>query len=234
MRKVLLVLLVLILAGVFGADRFAESRAEAEVARQVAVQYRLTSEPAVSFGGFPFLTQALSGKYDSVDIEIGDYADQGVTFQDVALRVEGLNAPLSDLMSGDSSSITADKAIASAVIPYGVVQKQLAERGVTAVSRSADGNVLAKGTYQAPLVGEVPIDLIVSLKVTAKGVAVVPEKVTAVGIQVPLASVKEMFTYTIPVVGLPLGAKITDVSPTDAGLRVTGEAVNVPLDQGAL
>ncbi|ROO91100.1 DUF2993 family protein [Actinocorallia herbida] len=231
MRKVLLVLLVLVLAGAFGADRFAESRAEAEIARQVAVQYRLTNEPAVSFGGFPFLTQALSGKYDSVDVAIGDYTDQGITLQDVDVRLEGLNAPLADLVNGDSSSLTADRAVASAVIPYGVVQKQLAARGVTSVSQSADGNVLAKGTYQAPIIGEVPIDLIVSLKVTAKGVAIVPEKVTAVGVQVPLAAVKDMFTYTIPIAGLPLGAKITAVSPVADGLRVTGEATNIPLDR---
>ncbi|MDX6738191.1 DUF2993 domain-containing protein [Actinocorallia sp. A-T 12471] len=231
MRKVLIVLLVLILAGLFGADRYAESRAEAEVARQVAVQYRLTSEPSVSFGGFPFLTQALSGKYDSVDVSIGAFTDQGISLQDVNVRLEGLNAPLSDLMNGDASSLTADKAVASAVIPYGIVQKQLADRGVTAVARSADGNVLAKGTYSAPVVGEIPIDLTVSLRLTDEGVAIVPEKVAAVGFQVPLAAVKGMFTHTIPISGLPFGAKITGVEPVASGLKVTGEAANVPLNR---
>lgn len=236
MRKlliVLLVLLALVLAALFGADRYAKSRAEGEVARQVAVEYRLTGQPTVSFGGFPFLTQALAGEYESLDVGIGDYTDQGIALQNVEVRLEGLHAPLSDLMNGDTSALVADRATASAVIPYGVVQKQLAERGVTELSRSADGNVLAKGTYQAPVIGEVPIELTVSLRLTAQGVVIVPEKVSAAGVQVPLAAVKEAFTYTVPLAGLPLGSKLTGVTPVDSGLRVTGEATNVPLNRAA-
>ncbi|MCD0450363.1 DUF2993 domain-containing protein [Actinocorallia sp. API 0066] len=242
MRKVLIVLLVLLLGGLFAADRFAESRAEAEVARQVANEYGLASTPSVEFGGWSFLAQAIGGTYDSVDVKIGDYTDhyatgvydeKGTTLHDVSVRLEGLHAPLSDVMSGDATGITADRATATGVIPYETIQEALASRGVTAVSQSPEGHVLARGVYPAPLMGQVPVEVTVSLRVTDQGVAVVPEKVAAVGIQLPLDAVKQAFTYTIPVTDLAFGAKITAVVPVATGLRVTGEAVNVPLNQRA-
>ncbi|WP_106402357.1 LmeA family phospholipid-binding protein [Actinocorallia populi] len=231
MRKFLIVLLVLVVAGLIGADRFGEARAENEVARQVAAQYRLPEQPSVEIGGFPFLTQAISGNYGQIDVSIGDYTQQGVTVQDVNIRLNDLKAPLGDLLNGDQTNVRAERATASAVIPYAVVQKATADKGVQKVSRSGD-NVLLEGTVSFHgLSAQVGVN--VSIKTTERGVTLTPESVQASGIQVPLDLVKQNFTSTVPVTGLPMGSRITSVEPVDTGLRITGTARNVDLSGAA-
>ncbi|MEO3787000.1 DUF2993 domain-containing protein [Actinocorallia sp. B10E7] len=227
MRKFLIVLLVLAVAGLIGADRFGETRAETEVARQVAAQYRLQEQPSVEIGGFPFLTQAAGGNYQRIDVVIGDYTQQGVTVQDVRIRLDSLNAPLSELLNGDQSNVRAKTATASAVIPYGVLQKGVADKGVQKVSRDGD-DMLLEGTF-AFLGVSAQVGVAVSLEPTAKGIVVTPKTVRASGIQVPLDLVKRDLTYTVPVTGLPMGSRITAVEPVDTGLRITGTAENVDL-----
>src|SRR3954452_3091367 len=149
MRKVLLVVLVLILGGLFAADRFAVNRAESEISRQVAAQYGLQERPSVKIGGFPFLDQVVRGKYDRIDVGIKAWTEQGVTVQDVRIRLDGLNGPLGDLVNGDRSRLRAKKATGSAVIPYAVIQEQSSRQGaqgVGKVSRSGN-NLLVEGTY---------------------------------------------------------------------------------------
>jgi hypothetical protein len=227
MRKFLIVLLVLLVAGLIGADRFGEARAESEVARQVAAQYRLPERPEVEIGGFPFLTQAIGGNYQQIDVVIGGYSQQGVAVQDLRIRLNDLHAPLSDLLSGDQSNVRAGTATASAVIPYSVIQEATARQGVQKVSRDGD-NLLLEGTLVFQGIN-VPVGVTLSLEPTAEGVVLTPESVSASGIQVPLALVKRNFTYTVPVTGLPMGSRITAVEPVDAGLKVTGSARDINL-----
>ncbi|GAA3241126.1 DUF2993 domain-containing protein [Actinocorallia longicatena] len=231
MRKFLLVLLVLVVVGLVGSDRFVKARAESEIAKQVAAQYALPKEPSVEIGGFPFLTQAVSGKYERIDVAIGDYTQQGVTVQDVRIRLTGLNAPLGDLVSGEKGNLRAREATASAVIPYGYIQQQVASRGVTKVSRSGNA-VRLDGTY-AFMGLSTPVGVVVSIRPTKEGILVTPQSVDVVGglVQVPIGLVQEQLRTLIPVTGLPMGSRITKVEPTDAGLRVTGEADNVPLNE---
>ncbi len=227
MRKFLIVLLVLAVAGLIGADRFGKARAESEVARQVAAQYRLQEQPSVKIGGFPFLTQAINGRYERIDVVIGDYTQQGVTVQDVRIRLDNLKAPLSDLLNGDQSNVRAETATASAVIPYGVLQKAVAEKGVQKVSRKGE-DVLLEGTFTF-LGVSAPVGVTVSVEPTVKGIVITPQTAQASGIQVPLDLVKRDLTYTVPVTGLPMGSRITSVAPEDAGLRITGTAENIDL-----
>lgn len=227
MRKFLVVLLVLLVAGLIGADRFGEARAESEVARQVAAQYRLPEQPSVEIGGFPFLTQAVNGNYQQIDVVIGDYSQQGVTVRDLRIRLNDLKAPLADLLKGDQSNVRARTATASAVIPYSVVQEATASQGVQKVSRSGD-NLLLEGTLMFQGIS-VPVGVTLALEPTAQGVVLTPESVQASGIQVPLALVKRNYTHTVPVTGLPMGSRITAVEPVDAGLKVTGTADDINL-----
>jgi hypothetical protein len=227
MRKFLIVLLVLAVAGLIGADRLIKGRAETEVARQVAAQYRLTERPEVRIDGFPFLTQALGGEYERITVDIGDYTQQGVTVRELEIVLNGLNAPLSDLLKGDQRNIRARTATASGVIPYEVLQEQVAANGVQKVSRKGD-DVLLEGTFSF-LGVPAPIGVSVSIEPTAQGIVITPETVQSGGIEVPLALLKRNLTTTVPVTGLPMGSRITAVEPVDAGLRVTGTAQDVDL-----
>ncbi|MEO5878326.1 MAG: DUF2993 domain-containing protein [Streptosporangiaceae bacterium] len=232
MWKALVVVAVLLLGGLVAADRIGVNRAENEISRQVAAQYSLSPAPSVSIGGFPFLTQAVSGTYDRIDVGIGAWTEQGVTVQDVRVRLEGLDAPLGDLINGDQSHLRARTATASAVIPYAVILQQATAQGAQGVKNIARSgkDVLLEGSYNV-LGRSLDLGVIVSLKPTAAGIVVTPQTVRAGGlIEVPIAVLQKDLTYTIPVTGLPLGSKITSVVPEDGGVRVTGSGSDVPLN----
>ncbi|MEJ2886511.1 LmeA family phospholipid-binding protein [Actinomycetospora aeridis] len=113
MRGCLISLLVLVavLVGVdFGARWIAEDRVA--VALQDALS--LPAEPDVSVRGFPFVTQALSGRFDDVGlsaphIRYGELRDITLTAD-----LSGVSLPLQNLVNGQVREIPADQVVASA------------------------------------------------------------------------------------------------------------------------
>ncbi|TDD83300.1 DUF2993 domain-containing protein [Actinomadura rubrisoli] len=228
MRKVLLVLLVLVVGGVVVADRLGVRIAQNEIGKQVAAQYSLQEQPDVTIHGIPFLTQAVGGEYDHIDVVISAWTQQGVTIQDVKVDMRGVKAPLSEVISGNSDNVTARTATASAVIPYEVIKKQ-APREVKSIGPKGDDlSVELTGT-----VAGLPVDgtATVAVKPTARGIAVTPLSVGSKGgAQVPMALVRRQLTWLVPVADLPVGSRISKIEPTADGLRVSATAQNVRLN----
>ncbi|MGI5166757.1 DUF2993 domain-containing protein [Spirillospora sp. CA-253888] len=228
MRKVLLVLLILLVGGVVAADRLILRGAENEIGRQVAAQYQLQRDPDVKIHGFPFLTQAFSGKYEQIDVAIGDWRQQGVTVGDVKVEMRGVHAPLSEIAAGNSDNVTADTATASAVVPYEVI-KQRAPKEVKRIAPKGENLEvdLSGQVLNFPLAGTA----IVSVKPTGRGIAITPLSVgTGAGLQVPLALVQRELTWVVPVTDLPVGARISRIEPTPEGLRVSATSENVKMN----
>ncbi|MCW2900776.1 MAG: hypothetical protein JWO67_3041 [Streptosporangiaceae bacterium] len=228
MRKVLVVILVLLVGGVIAADRLGVRRAQDEIAKQVAAQYHLDQKPAVTIHGFPFLTQAIGGDYKQIDVALGQWTQKDVTVHDAKLRLSGVHAALTDVINGNSSQVTVRTATASAVVPYSEVQKY-APKGVRSIS--------AKGSnIQARVTGSffgiaVSGDLVASLKATPEGIAVTPQTITSGGTQVPAAVMQQHYTFTVPVRNLlPMGARVSNLEVTPAGLRIAATADNVKLE----
>ncbi|WP_030173497.1 LmeA family phospholipid-binding protein [Spirillospora albida] len=228
MRKVLLVLVILLAAGVVVADRASVRVAQDEIGKQVAAQYNLQRQPDVKIHGIPFLTQAVGGEYDRIDVVIGEWTEQGVTVQDVRIDMEGVQAPLSEVAAGNSANVTARTAAASAVVPYAVI-KQRAPKEVESLAPKGDD--LAVELTGAILGFPVTGSAVVSVKPTDKGIAITPVSVGAGGgAQVPLALLQRQLTWVVPVADLPVGSRITGIQPTAKGLRVTATAHNVRLN----
>ncbi|WP_026417000.1 LmeA family phospholipid-binding protein [Actinomadura oligospora] len=228
MRKFLLVVLVLLVVGLVAADRIGVRVAQNEIGKQVAAQYNLSRQPDVSIHGIPFLTQAVGGEYDRIDVGIGDWTQQGITVRDVKVEMRGVNAPLDQVAAGNADNVTARTATASAVLPFDVI-KGRAPKEVKAV-RAKDGNL------EVDMVGQV---LAFSLNGTAelkvvpsrRGISITPVKVTTSGISVPLDAVRDRLTWYVPITELPLGSRISRIQVTDQGLRVSASADNVKLGQ---
>ena len=228
MRKVLLVLLVLVAAGLVAADRIGVRVAEDKIGEQVAAQYNLQERPDVTIHGIPFLTQAVGGEYKHIEVGIGDWTQQGVTVTGVKVDMRGVDAPLSEVTKGSAADVTARTATASAVVPYDVIQKR-APKEVKRIGPKGDdlsvdltGNVLG-----VQLTGTA----VVQVKPTAKGIAISPVSVGSNGAaQIPLALVRSQLTWTVPVSDLPVGSRISQIQPTPDGLRVAATAENVRLN----
>lgn len=105
-----LVITVLVLAGLLvAADFAAAAYAEYQVAKRLRSEFSLAAEPSVRINGFPFVTQALSGTYRSIDMHAGDLAVRPL--QDVAVEATlyDVDAPLDEVTSGSLSSVQIDE-----------------------------------------------------------------------------------------------------------------------------
>lgn len=226
MRKFLLVVLVLLVVGLVAADRIGVRIAQNEIGKQVAAQYNLSQQPDVSIHGIPFLTQAVGGEYDQIDVGIGDWTQQGITVHDVKVEMRGVNAPLDQVAAGNADNVVARTATASAVIPFDVIKKN-APKEVKAVRANGDnlevdmsGQVLAfalNGTAE------------LSVKPSKRGIAITPVKVSTSGISVPLDAVRDRLTWYVPIIDLPVGSRISQVQVTGDGIKVAASADNVKL-----
>ncbi|MFG2006557.1 DUF2993 domain-containing protein [Spirillospora sp. NPDC048911] len=226
MRKVLLVLLILLIGGVIAADRVGVRVAQDEIGKQVAAQYNLQQRPEVKIHGFPFLTQAIGGEYDQIDVKLGQWTDRGVTVGDVTIEMRGVQAPLSEVTSGNAGNVTARTATASAVIPYSVI-KARAPKEVKDIAPKGDYlQVDLNGVIAGyPLKGSA----VVSVKPSAKGIVVTPISGGLAGLP-QLPAVGQLVSWTVPVANLPVGSRISDIQPTPDGLRVAATASDVRLN----
>ncbi|KAB2347802.1 LmeA family phospholipid-binding protein [Actinomadura rudentiformis] len=226
MRKVLLVLLILLIGGVVAADRIGVRVAQDEIGKQVAAQYNLQQQPEVTIHGFPFLTQAIGGEYDQIDVKLGQWTERGVTVGDVTIEMRGVSAPLADVAGGNADNVTAQEARASAVIPYSVI-KARAPREVKGIAARGDNLQLdLDGTIAGiPLSGSA----VVSVKPSDKGIVITPVSGGLTGLP-QLPAVGQLVSWTVPVANLPVGSKISEIQPTPDGLRVGATAKNLRLN----
>ena len=103
-----LVIAVLVVVGLaVAADFGAAAAAEYKVAQQVREQLTLPSEPSVRINGFPFLTQALTGQYSAIDIDATGLAVDPLRDVAVEATLYDVNAPLSEVTSGNLQSVRA-------------------------------------------------------------------------------------------------------------------------------
>lgn len=108
MRKLVIAVLVLVGLAV-AADYGAAAAAEYQVAKQMREELELAADPSVRINGFPFLTQALLGHYSDIDMRAAGLSVGPL--HDVALEatLQDVDAPLSEVRSGDLSSVRADQ-----------------------------------------------------------------------------------------------------------------------------
>jgi LmeA-like phospholipid-binding len=225
MRKGLVVFLILLVGVIIAADRIGLWVAQDQIAKNVASQYDLDHRPEVKIKGFPFLNQALSGRYGEIDVNVGDVTQLGVHLTGTVVKLKGVKAPLSDALHGDASNMVADTATSVATVSYADVDKQ-APRGLKVSAKGKDlqvrGPVTVLGLSRT-------VTATVTVRPSGRSVRVVPQTVDAGGTTIPVTLVQQAFSFTMPVKGLPLNTRISDVQIGQDGLRVTttGEHVNL-------
>jgi hypothetical protein len=70
-------------------------------------QLGLASDPSVRINGFPFLTQALAGHYSAIDVRASGISVDPLHDLDVEATLRDVDAPLTELTSGDMHSVRA-------------------------------------------------------------------------------------------------------------------------------
>ena len=224
MRALFVVLLVLAALFVI-ADRVGVAVAEDQVADRIAAQAGLPGPPEVDITGFPFLTQAVSGTYDEVRIQLtsADLGQPDGTDADIALR--GVQVPLSDVVAGSVQQVPVDRVDGTATLSYDLLSAQL--EGDTRIERDGDGLRISRTVdvlgQQVPLTasGDVTLD--------GSDLVVDVDEATGAGVELPQIVVDRAsdlldLRYTVP--PLPFGLQLTDVRPADDGVVVDVEATS--------
>ncbi|MGY1843451.1 LmeA family phospholipid-binding protein [Modestobacter sp. SYSU DS0875] len=227
--RTLLVLLLLLAGLLVLADRVGVAVAEDQVAGQLVERGGLSGEPEVDIAGFPFLTQAVAGRYEEVRIQAAaeELGQPAGTSADVVLR--GVEVPLSDVVSGSVQEIPVERVDGTATLSYALLSQQL---GGDTTLRPAGGDRLEITRTLDVLGVEFPVTATGTVSLDGQDLVVDVAEASAVGIDVPGAVVDRAtdlldFRYTVP--ELPFGLELTGVDPQDDGVRVRVEATDTVL-----
>jgi hypothetical protein len=240
---IVLLVLVAVIAGLFVAsDRIAAYAAERTIAAQAkkelaAREITTPSEPKVSVGGFPFLTQVARGRYDRITIHLDRPSSQGITLDRLDVTALGVNATTSAIVNG-TGKITADDVRGTASLNWEAVNKLMNTTGFG--GSGATASALPDGQVQV----RVPVSVAgVSTTLVSTGNLTVADslvhlnitKVTTEGGNLPavigrlVGAIKQSLSIDIRIPKLPYNLQVRDVKAAPEGLTVSAVAANVPL-----
>ena len=224
----LAVLLLVVLGALVVVDRVAVGIAQDRVAQQVAARGGLSGTPQVDIAGFPFLTQALRGRYDDVRIHLTaeELGQPAGTRADVSLH--GVHLPLSDALSGSVQQIPIDRVDGTATLSYALLDAQLG--GDTTVAADGDGIRVTRTVsvlgleFSLTAAGTVALDgndVVINVQHASAGAAGVPPAV--------LQQAADHLDFRYPLPQLPFGLQVVAVTSTAEGVDVAVQATNTVL-----
>ncbi|WP_346620262.1 DUF2993 domain-containing protein [Blastococcus montanus] len=226
MKALAVVLLVLLGLGVL-ADRVAMAIAEGQVARQLAAQSALAGPPDVDIRGFPFLTQAVGGRYEDVRISLDaeTLGRREGTQAEVALT--GVWVPLSAVLSGQVQEVPVERIDGTATLSYALLSDELG--GDTVLRREGDG---LRITRTVELLGRsVPLTAAGTVALDGDELVIDVERASGAGLPVPdelVERANDLLDLRYPI-ELPFGLRLLEVQPAEDGVDVRVEAVDTVL-----
>ncbi|MCW0214464.1 MAG: DUF2993 domain-containing protein [Pseudonocardia sp.] len=258
MKRLIIVLLVLV--GVLVAvDYGTAALAESAVSRQMRERLGLADDPSVRINGFPFLTQALSGKYRSVEVEAERVPVGQLRQVDVRAQLDDVTAPLSELIGSGARTLRVAQADGSvrvgttdleSLLP-GVQKLTIANLDANAVDtlirdggadpglRSLDPETLARFGGTVTVLGrEQDVAVVAELQIVDGKMRIVPRDVRlgdadADPLPTPVQAVLErLFTIEVDPGTLPFEVTPTEFRARDGQLELLGTAKNVVLGDG--
>lgn len=229
MRRLLLLLLTLALVAV-AADVLALRYAERTLAERVQDSTGLALTPDVDVAGRPFLLQALRGRYDEVEVRAAAVPAGTLRFDTVRAELDGVEVPLSDVLSGSVTTVPVEQLRTRAVLGYDTLTAAVADRGLR-VEPAADGRVRVVGSVE--VLGQT-LEASAFSRPTLDGGAVV---VTAESFEVGVDLADDLLTRTLgdrfdvrfDVGALPFGLAIMDLQVTPDGVVLQASAADAVL-----
>ena len=228
----------MLVALLVGADRAGVVVTERALADGLQRSAALPSRPEVDVRGVPFLTQALEGRYDRIDVvahhvPVGTVGGPPVTVSRLSATLRGARMPLSDVVSGAVTSVPVDGIVARALVPFDVVRRS-SEIADLAVAPEGD-RLRLRGTVRV-FGQDVTGSALGRLTVDDGQVVVTAESFDVGG---ELASrlltrgLAGRFDARLPLGALPYGLRVDGVTVQDEGLAVTGHADDAVLSPPA-
>jgi hypothetical protein len=219
----------------YGADRLAAHLAQDRIATVVQADAHLAQRPAVRVRGFPFLTQAVRGRYDRIDVVSRDLFQRagattaattagGAAGSVLTLRFLGVHIPLSQAVNGKVHRIPIDQVVGAVSISFADLQAAVHATSLSLSPVAGHPDEIALGetvdvagrSIAVTVTGQVAVNNN-RLMVSARDVTV------AGGLPLPAAATAQLrsrATFSVQVPGLPGGVSLTRVVVGSAGLTI--------------
>jgi len=224
---ILAVLLVIV-------DRVAVVVAEHAVAKQIRTELALRETPSVSIHGFPFLIQAVTGRYDDVEVRIPAVDSGPLHNVQVNASLHDVHAPLGDMVAGRLDAVPVRDIAGTLVVRYDDLARASGIPGLTI--RSAPGGLRVSGTVQ--VAGRrIAASARCSISVVDNDLVVTAQDAEVGGIPVPpaaLAAAARLLSFRVSPRSLPLALRITGVQEGSDSLTVAAQAHDVVLRRGQI
>ena len=132
-----------------GVDYGAAALTESAVAREMRSQLGLADDPAVRINNFPFLTQAISGRYRSVDVTANHIAVGPLRDVQVRSQLRDVSAPLSQMLGDGPRTVTVREAEGTVRIEAPDVERLIRDAGDVPVDKLWIDGIDADGLERA-------------------------------------------------------------------------------------
>lgn len=200
-------------------DRGGALLAERAIAAQAQAAAQLAQRPQVDVAGFPFLTQALGGRYERVELRAADVPAGQLRLAQLTATLTGVQLPLSDALSGAVDRVPVERVAARALLPYAQLAPNLRVEPVgQRVRVSGQVEVLGQSLSAAA---------VSRVEVVDGAVVVSAQEFEVAGRTLNRAltrALREVLDLRIAVTGLPYGLQVTGVDVRPDGLQVRAAA----------
>ena len=230
MRKLLVGLLVLVVL-LAVADRVAAAYANRRLAAQVKTELQLQQDPTVRVHGIPFLTQALRGRYSDARVRIPDY-DSG-PLQNIVIdaRLQGVRAPLGDVLNGRLDDVPVDRITGDLTIGYDDLARA---SGISGLRIIRDGDALRVSGSVAVLGRRVDAVAVGRVEVKGNDIQITAEQAQVEGVELPQTAIdlaNRALSFAVSPRSLPLALRITNVRTEADALVVSAESEKAVLSR---
>ncbi|MCH7229338.1 DUF2993 domain-containing protein [Glycomyces sp. L485] len=234
----ILVPLVIVVALVALGDRIANAMAERRVATEVAdtaAEHGAYSDhrPDVTIHGWPFLTQAWSGEFEQIDIEMREVGAEGLTFPSLDMVAHDVDADWREIADG-TSEITAARVDVSGTVSVESLETLLRERTGYDMTVNDDGT--ASVTAVAEAAGfEIEVEGTGAIELGEGAIRFSPDIVEALTESLPPGSdafverVRDEMSTVIDLPELPWGIQLTEIAIAEGNVEISGSAPDVAL-----
>jgi hypothetical protein len=215
-RRLIWVLAVLLALTVV-ADRVGAVVAAHVVASKLRTSASLTTDPDVTIHGFPFLTQALGGRYDDVELKVSDLTRGGVRISRLDVSLRGVQLPPGEAISGSVTSVPVEGITARAVVTYADV----ASRGKIAGLSVQPVGDRVKVTGRITVLGQtVTASTESTVRLDGRSIVVTAQKLSVLGQSSAAlnSALAGRLDLRVPVGTLPYGLELVGVHATSDGL----------------
>jgi len=217
MRRAVIVIIVIVGLLVI-ADRLAVVAAQSTVAARIETDQHLSQRPDVSIRGFPFLTQAIGGRYAHVTLTLHDLRDRTVPVQTLTVDLHGVHVPLGSVFSQHVTRVPVDRAAATVLISFADLNSYFSEQQRHFFFSAGDNGQIKVTLVTAPAGHTVSVSG--NGRIDVRG----SDLVVTVGHGLDL---------TIPLGGLPFRIALVGAKATKAGIVVQATASGLVLHPGS-